>query len=181
MTTLRLKPLTQLVQAVVEPVQAAQLGAHWVHCPPIGPKPVGQEATHWLEKINPVLQTQTPLTGLAPVGHAAIQVCPTRLKPVTQVLQMEGAEPQVWQGYEHSLQTPLTGTACGLAQVVQNCWLEQVLQLLLQGMQVLVVISGNWSGGHVFKHLEPHLKNPAAQFTQLSQVLTQPLHSALQA
>ena len=92
--------------------------------------------------MNPLLQTQTPLTGLAPVGQAAMQVCPTRLKPVTQVLQIEGAEPQVWQGYEQSLQTPLTGTAWGLAQVVQNCWLEHVLQFVLQGMQVLVVVSG---------------------------------------
>jgi hypothetical protein len=40
-----------------------------------------------------------------------MQVDPTRLKPVTQLVQMEGAEPQVLQGYEQSLQTPLTGTA----------------------------------------------------------------------
>jgi hypothetical protein len=89
--------------------------------------------------MYPLLHWQTPLTGLAPVGQAAIQVDPTRLNPVTQVVQMEGAEPQVLQGYEQSLQTPLTGTAWGLAQVVQNCWLEQVLHLALHVIQVLVV------------------------------------------
>jgi hypothetical protein len=44
------------------------------------------------------------------------------------------------------LQTPLTGTAWGLAQVVQNCWLEQVLHLALQVMQVLDFSSMNWLG-----------------------------------
>jgi hypothetical protein len=180
-TGLRAKPLMQLVHELADPEHEAQLSAHLVHCPPTGPKPVGQEATHWLEKMNPVLHWQTPLTGEAPVGQAAMQVDPTRLKPVTQLVQMEGAEPQVLQGYEQSLQTPLTGTAWGLAQVVQNCWLEQVLHLLLQGMQVFEVRSANWLGLQALTHCEPILKNPAAQLMQLAQSSTQPLHSGLQA
>jgi hypothetical protein len=45
------------------------------------------------------------------VGHAAMQVVPMRLKPETQEVQTEGPDPHVLQGYEQSLQTPLTGTA----------------------------------------------------------------------
>jgi hypothetical protein len=48
-TELRAYPLMQEVQEVVEPEHAAQLLAHWVHCPPTFPYPVGQDATHWLE------------------------------------------------------------------------------------------------------------------------------------
>lgn len=94
-----------------DPEHPAQLAAHSVHCPPTAPYPVGQLVTHWLEKMNPLLHWQTPLTGTAPVGQAAIQVDPTRLNPLTQVVQIDGAVPQVLQGYEQSLQTPLTGTA----------------------------------------------------------------------
>jgi hypothetical protein len=77
--------------------------------------------------MKPDAQTQTPLLGVAPGGQAAIQVLPIRLNPFTQVVQADGLVVlQVLQGYEQSLQTPLTGTACGLAQVVQKLRLLQV-------------------------------------------------------
>jgi len=88
--------------------------------------------------MNPEAHWQTPLTGEAPVGQAVIHVDPTKLNPWTHVIQIDGAVPQVWHGYEQSLHTPLTGTAWGLAQVVQNCWVEQVLHLGLQDIQVLI-------------------------------------------
>ena len=62
-------------------------------------------------KRTPVLQTQIPFLGKAPVGQAAIQVVPMRLNPETHDVQVVGDDEHELQGYEQSLQTPLTGTA----------------------------------------------------------------------
>jgi len=36
----------QVVHEEVDPEQTAQLSAHFWHCPPMGPYPVGQLETH---------------------------------------------------------------------------------------------------------------------------------------
>lgn len=57
--------------------------------------------------------------------------------------------------------------------------MEQVLHLGLQEIQLLELLSTNWFGGQVLQHDDPHLKNPAAQLTQVAQLITQPSHSGL--
>jgi len=69
-----------------------------------------------------------------------------RWNPETQVVQVEGEVEQELQGYEQSLQTPLTGTAWGLAHLVQKVRLLQVLHLSLQVTQRLAALSTNMLG-----------------------------------
>ncbi len=70
------------------------------HCPQAELKlenPEGQFWTHWFDDKYPVLQIQTPLIELAPEGHEEIHVEPTRLKPVTQEVQLD----MFWPHYLH--------------------------------------------------------------------------------